>query len=826
MHVTEIETGFEDGLKLIALLEIISDDILPYKYDKKPRMRIQKVGNVGHCLNFIKSKGVQLAGVGAEEIVDGNLKMILGMIWTIILRFQIQDISMEELSAKEALLLWCQKKTAGYEGVNVKNFHMSFQDGLAFCALIHKHRPDLLNWDALDKSNKALCLQTAFDVAEQHLDVPKLLDPADLLDVPKPDERSVMTYVSLYYHVFASSQKAEGAGKRVGKVLDFVEANDKIKNDYLNRAQRLVQWINQTSHTMGERNFDNTLDGVLAQIAEFKSYRSDDKPPKYTEKVDLEALINGLQTKLSLNNRPPFVPPAGLSSKDIDALWTGLNQAEHERNLALREELRRQKRIMDLLRKFNALAAKLEAWAHERDGALRSTDYGDSISATTAKLNNLDAFESEYSAQTDRVVQLKSIAAQLQQEAYHDIGTVNNRVGSIEGNWGTLKQTSSARRQALEAHLARLQQIETMLLAFAKRGLEFRVWLEKAHDNLTEPITGETPSAIQEFQSQYDSIKNEKHEKETEFASLGALAQDCKAAGVSENTYSEVSFASLDSQWNNIVSLISSRQDDIAAEMQKQETNEGLRVNFAQLASSFDAWTKQQSASIESLSGDIQAQLNALQNINQSISSGQGQYSQVQQAHQALENAHVFDNPHTALSIEGLKSQWDALNVLSHKKQQVLEKELLEQSGSGLSPEQLKEFRECFKHFDKDEDQLLSRLELGACLKSLGEDLSFDQGGKLDQILTAIDGDGDGKVTFEEFASYMERVSSGSDTPDSIKQAFRTLAGDKDFVTESDLRAVLPAEKVAYCLAHMKPYPGSNGGYDYNSFTDNQLYGK
>jgi len=137
----------------------------------------------------------------------------------------------------------------------------------------------------------------------------------------------------------------------------------------------------------------------------------------------------------------------------------------------------------------------------------------------------------------------------------------------------------------------------------------------------------------------------------------------------------------------------------------------------------------------------------------------------------------------------------------------------------------LSEFRECFKHFDKDEDQLLSRLELGACLKSLGEDLNFDAGGKLDQILSAIDTDGDGKVNFEEFASYMDRISSGSDTPDSIKLAFKTLAGDKDFVTEADLRAVLTPEKVAYCIQNMKKYPGVENAYDYNTFTDS-LYGK
>jgi hypothetical protein len=77
----------------MLLLEVISGEQLP-KPDRG-KMRFHKIANVNKALDFIQSKGVRLVSIGAEEIVDGNLKMTLGMIWTIILRFAIQYISVE-----------------------------------------------------------------------------------------------------------------------------------------------------------------------------------------------------------------------------------------------------------------------------------------------------------------------------------------------------------------------------------------------------------------------------------------------------------------------------------------------------------------------------------------------------------------------------------------------------------------------------------------------------------------------------------------------------------------------------------------------------------
>ena len=182
-------------------------------------MRIHCLENVDKALSFLYEQRVHLENLGAHDIVDGHPRLTLGLIWTIILRFQIQDIVVHEgpdlatRSAKDALLLWCQMKTAGYNNVNVRNFSTSWKDGLAFNAIIHKHRPDLIQYDRLSKSNAMHNLNNAFTVADKELGLVKLLDVEDV-NVDNPDEKSIITYVVTYYHYF-SKMKQETVQVRI-----------------------------------------------------------------------------------------------------------------------------------------------------------------------------------------------------------------------------------------------------------------------------------------------------------------------------------------------------------------------------------------------------------------------------------------------------------------------------------------------------------------------------------------------------------------------------------------------------------------------------------
>ncbi|XP_045555407.1 dystrophin isoform X5 [Salmo salar] len=202
--IQDLFTDLCDGRRLLELLEGLAGHEL---VKERGFTRVHSLNNVNRALQILQKNNVELVNIGGADIVDGNHKLILGLIWSIILHWQVKDVmkdvmaGLQQTNSEKILLSWVRQSTKDYPHVNVVNFSSSWADGLAFNALIHSHRPELFDWSIVEKQKSAMeRLDHAFSKAEQTLGIDRLLDAEDVA-VLHPDKKSVIMYITSLFQV-------------------------------------------------------------------------------------------------------------------------------------------------------------------------------------------------------------------------------------------------------------------------------------------------------------------------------------------------------------------------------------------------------------------------------------------------------------------------------------------------------------------------------------------------------------------------------------------------------------------------------------------------
>uniref|UniRef100_A0A672KZL6 Plectin b n=1 Tax=Sinocyclocheilus grahami TaxID=75366 RepID=A0A672KZL6_SINGR len=350
-HVNDLYEDLRDGHNLISLLEVLSGETLPRE---RGRMRFHKLQNVQIALDFLRHRQVKLVNIRNDDIADGNPKLTLGLIWTIILHFQISDIQVngqsDDMSAKEKLLLWSRRMVEGYSGIRCDNFTTSWRDGKLFNAVIHKHEPRFIDMGKVYRQSNLENLEQAFSVAEHELGVTRLLDPEDV-DVPHPDEKSIITYVSSLYD----------AMPRVPDVQDGIRANElELRwQEYYELVTIIIQWIRHHVLIFEERKFPSSYEEVELLWRQFLKFKETELPAKEFKHV---SAVQAGQVK---------VPP-GYHPIDVEKEWGRLHVAILERERLLRIEFERLERFQQIVSKVQMESGMCEEQLNQTESLLQT----------------------------------------------------------------------------------------------------------------------------------------------------------------------------------------------------------------------------------------------------------------------------------------------------------------------------------------------------------------------------------------------------------------------------------------------------------------------
>ncbi|XP_015038386.2 dystrophin, isoforms A/C/F/G/H isoform X9 [Drosophila pseudoobscura] len=203
--VKDLFIDLRDGHRLLALLSNLTQTQMK---PEKGRMRVHHINNLNKVIHVIQQHGVKLVNISSDDIVGGNPKLTLGLIWLIALEFNGQHLVKSHSSngVEKSLLAWARQYTEP-QGLQLTDFSSSWADGRAFLMILAAHLEEL-HLEAALQQHALQRLHLAFDLAHRHFKIEKLLDAEDV-HTHKPDNKSIQMYVMCLYHAMESMRAAQ-----------------------------------------------------------------------------------------------------------------------------------------------------------------------------------------------------------------------------------------------------------------------------------------------------------------------------------------------------------------------------------------------------------------------------------------------------------------------------------------------------------------------------------------------------------------------------------------------------------------------------------------
>ncbi|CAI5720740.1 unnamed protein product [Hyaloperonospora brassicae] len=855
MTIEDLYEDLKDGIRLISLLQIVCREKVCRKYNKKPRMRIQKMENLNFAFAFMQRKNVNVTNIGSSDILDGNNKLVLGLMWTLIKAFQVAEIDVEGVSGKDGLLLWVNRSLADYPSVNVKNFSSSWADGMAFCALIHRYAPTLIDFNSMDPKDPQTNVKLAFDIAREKLRIPQLLEVENVAGQAKPDEKSITTYVSLLFKEFASGVQKKKAVTTISKALNIAQRHQELAAEFDKNASGLLEWLQQQTERFQTLSQPRHIIDLKEALALHLDYKKNEKPPREAQFVAVEGCAGRWIASCKNNGRavPDLDPPI----EKLQALKAQLDELETAFELKLRQNLESYQKTEIFLTKVVKDLEKVEAWATEKEAlALFAEDlqvnstvdaeeklesvsflqdielprYKQLLASVVCEADGLSEEHLDTKATLERLESMKNFVAMVEnkvesvktklEEKHRLQQSVDAVAKDAKALIRNLKYVIEEMDEEVEAAtkledvstagvVAAKHQFDTVLVPKVQNAVvteseklsEKREILEDAGRTSEVALIDKTNARVEKL---LDSLAEKRGYYEEELATVEKRDEVCREFATLSTRIKErcahstqsinIVEGSLKDQFNSMVNLrytLFRANTSVMVEEDVEEKLDGPETAGIDTPASgevdesvFESETASEGDEVDKHKGTtaIMAVTKAAQieeakaKTEQLVVPLTEDMDQLERINEELERLQVHTNPFTTDTIHGLRAQFTSLETAVRDKVKSLEKELVLSELGSLTPQQAKEIKEVFDHFDLDNDGVLARDEFIMACKGLGLSLSEDD---CHDYFDKIDDEDNDEITFDQFSTFCtEQLQSGS-TKDDVHEALDILTGEQ-----------------------------------------------
>ena len=845
-----------DGTVLLNLLEIIGKDSIlsvcgrKFSPAAKCKMDIHKLENCNLIFEYLKARELKIVNIGSSDIKDGSPRLVLGLLWTIILRFAIDE------DGKEGLLLWCRKNTKDFRSVDVQNFSRSWQDGLAFCSLIAKFRPDLLNYDDMlaKKDDPMFIMNAAFEAAEK-AGIAKLLDAEDIVGSAKPDDKSIVAYLSIWFKQFAALAQKDALAEAIKKAIATTKHHDALAKTYASDSRSLLSWTH-----VQDQKFLADAELAVSSTAEVKAlieashvFKNEAKPTKQQLLASSEALLAALRLSQRNNERTMHAPKIEID--DLETEWATLLKSEQEFDTAAISLLADFERTDYALQRFAGMISKVEDFVATNSPVFASSEGEDdedsskasssetflgsallgvsveNVKETVKKMLNNSFFGTSvetchvlvkkcanFSNQTPRYSAMMASCEDflaMCHAKHAGTAAAKEQFSKAEDSLAELVADAAAFKANVEEKLAEEKRLLALVESYDAdlANFEFEFW-ELAQALKENVSMYNTVEAVGKVIERTDEAKVSLEAAEVTLANIESVHAELEAANypIERKTalkearqQFDLLNASLDGRFASLQAALTTQKEKAAVKEEFAASTEKLMTFCAETARLVASLTRRLT-----IAPELAAE--KLTGVRDTFGvEGPVNLSEVEAAHAAQVSSEILVNGLTTHTVFGCRLVYaecekhlkDAIDVnAAHI--------LAQTAGAALSAEQAQEIREAFDTFDQNKSGNLTLKDFCEGLQGMGLVLSNDDAAA---EFRKRDLDNTGKLSFDGFASFiLEQFQAGSTEAD-IQQAFSGLCDGSGTMNEDTMGQWFGADEE--CVEYMNA--GMEGG-EYKKF--------